>query len=397
MFKPFAVTPPHLLALAGALALGAGALAQLEPGDRVIPPVDSASNYEVSNITVDVAGKTAEEARLGAWRIAQRRGWQLLWASTRGGGQAPQLSDSALDAMVAGIVVQDEQAGSNRYVAKLGVLFDRGRAGQVLGVSDGPVQRSAPLLVVPVMWSGGAPVSFEERNPWQAAWARYRAGGSGVDYVRTSGAGADPLLLNWGQAQRRGRIWWRTLLDQYGAADVLVPQVRIERLWPGGPVVAHFTARYGPDGTVLGRFTLRVTNSDGMSALMDEGVKRIDRLYADALALGMLRPDPTLFLNKAVEQPVEEDVTEEQETVAEPGTLPITIQADTPDAASVDAIAAAVARAPGVASSSVESRAVGATSIIRVSFRGDFAGLRSALSGAGLRVVEQGGTLRVSR
>src|SRR3712207_8058844 len=45
----------------------------------------------------------------------------------------------------------------------LGVLFDRARTGQLLGVS-GQVQRSAPMLVVPVMLTGSSYQTFESRT-----------------------------------------------------------------------------------------------------------------------------------------------------------------------------------------------------------------------------------------
>ena len=86
-------------------------------------------------------------------------------------------------------------------------------------------------------------------------WAEDRAGTSGVDYVRPVGAGGDSLLLTAGQPSRRSRAWWRNVLDQFGASDVIIPVARLERQWPGGPVRGTFTARYGPDNT--GRMTPR--------------------------------------------------------------------------------------------------------------------------------------------
>src|SRR3546814_1523906 len=55
---------------------------------------------------------------------------------------------------------------------------------------------------------------FEQRSAWQRAWAEYNTGQSAIDYVRTAGTGADTLLLNPGQIGRRGRVWWRVILDQ---------------------------------------------------------------------------------------------------------------------------------------------------------------------------------------
>lgn len=398
--------PVPLAFTLGLAGLGAAVFAQIEGGDRGVAPIDSSSDFEVSGIQVDVAAKTADAARYGGWREAQRRGWRLLWNNVHG-GPAPGLSDSALDSIVAGIVVDREQVAPNRYIATLGVLFDRVRAGQILGVSGSAV-RSAPLLVIPVQWSGGAPQSFETRTEWQKAWARFRTAGSSIDYVRPSGTGADPLLLNYGQTGRPGRRWWRMLLDQYGAADVLVPQVRLERLWPGGPVIGHFSARFGPDNRPLSNFVLRVGSSAGIPKMMDEGVRRMDQMFSQALTDGRLRPDSSLV----IEQPVDPDeVTSEDvpgldvaETLepgeaglANGGSLTVSIQYETPDVASVGSTEAAVRGIAGVRAASTASLALGGISIMRVTYAGDVAALKGALSARGFRVQEGGGALRISR
>src|SRR5437764_3092899 len=102
------------------------------------------------------------------------------------------------------------------------------------------------------------------------------------------------------------------LLDQYGAADVLVAEVQLQRLWPGGPAIGTFTARHGPDNEMLGRIVLRVENSAAIPHLLDEGVRRLDMIYAAALAGGQLRPDPTLIMPEAppVEATPEEPTAE---------------------------------------------------------------------------------------
>ena len=46
-----------------------------------------------------------------------------------------------LDQIVSSINVEHEQIGPNRYIANLGILFDRARAAQFLGVEGGEVQR----------------------------------------------------------------------------------------------------------------------------------------------------------------------------------------------------------------------------------------------------------------
>jgi hypothetical protein len=201
--------PPALRRAAGAAALalglvgGAYGLYAQVAGERGIAPTAASADIEVKGLRVDVHGKSAEEARSNGWREAQRQAWTKL------GG--PKLSDSQLDGLVSAIVIEREQLGPRRYIATLGVIFDRQRASAYLG---GPAQasRSAPLLLIPVMESAGAYITFEQRNPWQRAWAEFNPGTSRIDYVRLSGAGGDSLLVNFGQTTRRSRAWWRTML-----------------------------------------------------------------------------------------------------------------------------------------------------------------------------------------
>ncbi|WP_076069745.1 hypothetical protein [Sphingomonas montana] len=391
------LTPSRILiALSGAAALVAGGMAvsQIEPGDRGVAPIDSTSSYEIGGVTVDVSGKDADAARTGGWREAQRKGWRMLYARVHNVpfAAAPRLPDSTLDSIVAGIVVEDEQISARRYIGRLGVLFDRGRAGALLGVG-GQVRRSAPMLTIPVMWSGGAAQSFELRTQWQQAWARFRTGGSLIDYVRPVGTGADPLLMNMAQARRPGRAWWRMLLDQYGASDVLVPEVSIKRSYPGGPVLATFTARHGPDGTVIERFVLRAETSAAIPRLLDEGVRRIDMAYADALRSGGLYPDAMLVEDPVPIDPLDLAGADPDAAVVAPGDVAsssFSLDVDTPDAAALARAEQAIRAIPGVRSLSTPSLALGGVSVIRVLFQGDAAALSIALRARGIRAEETG-------
>jgi hypothetical protein len=153
---------------------------------------------------------------------------------------------------------------------------------------------------------------FEQTTFWQRSWAKYRTSESTIDYVRPSGAGGESLLLNAGQIDRRSRNWWRTILEQFGAADVIIPIARIERQWPGGPVIGRFSARYGPDNKFLGAFTLRASSSKGIPAMMDQAVVRMDQLFQSALAGGQLRADSSLVLEQEVIDEEELDTPEEE-------------------------------------------------------------------------------------
>ncbi len=399
------VSSRFTLAAAVALLATAGfALAQAEKGaaagaDTGRAAGDGSGSFEVGGVAVDVRGKDAESARLGGWRLAQRRAWGML--AQRLAGEASSLPDATLDAMVTGIIVEREQIGPNRYVARLGVLFDRGKAAAILGVA-GQMTRSPPMLLVPVQLSGGAHRVFEGDSAFAQGWGRLRTGNSAIDYVRPSGAGPDRLLMNAGQIARRGRGWWRTIIDQYGAADVLVPTVELRRSYPGGPIVGVFTAGHGPDNRRIAQFVLRVNDGNALDALIDAGIQRIDKAYQDALRAGILRTDTLL----ATEPPRPEAPVEESgdKGLMDSGDTPpvttgaaFTIQFDTPNVGAVSSGESALMAVPGVSSASTTSLALGGVSLMRVTYTGSQAGLRAALEARGWQVQEGSGVLRIRR
>jgi hypothetical protein len=399
------------------LLLGSAALvhAQIEGPKRGIPPIASTGDFEVVDIKVNTTGKNAEEARRAGWQEAQRKAWSQLWARTHGGAGA-QLADGTLDGIVSAVIVQEEQIGPRRYVATLGVSFDRARAGQLLGIK-GIGKKSAPLLVIPVMISGGAPIVFERQTPWQNAWAKFRTADSRIDYVRPYGGGSESLLLNAGQLDRRSRTWWRVILDQFGAADVLYPIVRLERQWPGGPIVGKFSARYGPENRYLGSFTLRAEDAKGIPAMMNEAVVKMDQLFQQAFLAGRLRAEAALLLEEIDEEDLEELEAEAEAAIdaaadpldrimdslpgdpAQPKTggdtptappapaqtVTISVSVSTPTPEALDRAEASIRGIPGVRSVVTSSMALGGTSVMRVTYQGDADALRSALSARGIR------------
>ena len=381
-----------IAALAALLSLAAGGVlyAQMEAGERGILPLDSSGTLEIDGIHVDVGGRDAQSARFAGWRIAQREGFKRLWAKSHNLplSRAPSLSDSTLDQIVSSIIVQREQIGPNRYIADLGVLFDRARAGQLLGI-PGVRERSQPMLLIPITITAGTVTSLELRNPWQRAWAQFRTAQSPIDYVRVSGLGVDPLLINAAQAARPGRGWWRNILDLYGAADILVAEVMIHRLYPGGPARARFIGRHGPDGEIIGGFDLSAPSSAAIPRMMDEGARRMDELFATAFAAGRLQRDPTLNIPEPPPPPPEE-VPEEQRAPTN-----YQVQVVAPNAVTYNSALAHLRAVPGVTMVQQVNIALGDVSNFFVAYRGDLNSLRSVLVSRGWGVDIVGSQLRM--
>lgn len=387
-------------------------------GDRGIAPTASSSDIEVRNIKVDERGDNAEDARDNAWRDAQRQAWKRV--------NGPPISDGQLSSLVSAIVIQRERIGPRRYIGTLGVIFDRQRAGRYLGRGS-RARASAPMLLIPVTASAGTYTAFEERNPWQQAWADFNPGTSRIDYVRPSGAGGDSLLLNFGQTGRRSRAWWRSTLDQYAAADALVAIARVEHLYPGGPITGTFTARFGPNNTVLESFTMEAETADGLPDMLGEAVAQMDGIFEEALTGGKLQPDPTLTISSGSADPAIARLVEigrairareaaarraasgeesgsdtaaqqtDTPSVAAAAPSSYTVQFATPDVATFDAALSSVRAAPGIGGVSVTSTAMGGTSVMSVRFTGSIDELAAALRARGFTVVQGAQALAISR
>ena len=369
--------------------------AQLENGERGIAPIDSSGTLEITGIRVDVSAKDAQTARYAGWRIAQRQGFKALWAKTHNLplSQAPTVPDSTLDGLVSSIVVEREQIGPNRYIATLGILFDRARSAELLGVG-GEIRRSAPMILIPVFLTAGTDTSVELRNPWQRAWAEFRTSQSPIDYVRVTGTGVDPLLVNAAQVDRPGRGWWRNIVDLYGVADILVAEVQFQRLYPGGPAFARFIGFHGPDREPIGSFTISGPAGVSSLAIMRAGVQRMDAMFANAHANGMLVRDPSLDI--PLPPPPPEEIVEEAPAPTQARTWTYQIQIVSPDVNIYNFAMAHLRTTSGVQQVVPVAINPAGVSYVNVTYNGDLSVLRALLASRGWNVEQNGYVLRMS-
>ena len=367
----------------------------------VVAQNSGGSAYSIGGIDVDVVGPTAEAARMAAFRIAQRKAWPQLWSRLTGMsvGAAPRLTDAQLDGMVSGIESQGEHFSQTRYIARLGVVFDRSRASGYLGAT-GAELHSPPMLLLPVLNDGGAAKIYQGKTPWLAAWIRFRETVTPLDYVLASGSASDNILLTAWQINRPDRSSWRNILTRFDAVQVLAAEARLTRSFPGGPIVGLFTARQGPDAGELGRFTMIAATPEGLDAMFDAAVRQIDELYVIALRAGRLQSEPDLALELApllgsgpyIGAPIAAASDEGADIAA---SLEAAIA--TPDSATASAIEAELRGTSGVKSVTTTSLSLGGTSRVLINYDVSRDSLAYALDGRGLRLITQNGQLVLRR
>ena len=249
------------------------------------------------------------------------------------------------------------------------------------------------MLLIPVLVTAGTDTTVELRNPWQRAWAEFRTSQSPIDYVRVSGQGIDPLLVNGAQVDRPGRGWWRNLIDLYGAADILVAEVRIQRLYPGGPALARFIGYHGPDKEPVATFTITAPAGASTLQIMRLGVQRMDGLFANALAEGRLVRDRTLDIPEPPPPPVVEEAPAPVQTAS----WTYQVQIVSPDVNIYNFAMAHLRTSPGVDQVVPVSINPGGVSYVNVTYSGgNISNLRLALGSRGWNVEQNGYILRMS-
>jgi hypothetical protein len=173
----------------------------------------------------------------------------------------------------------------------------------------------------------------------------------------------------------------------YGANDILVAEVQLQRLYPGGPARGRFIARHGPDNEIVGGFTLTAANGDAIPAMLAEGAQRIDQLYAQALAAGRLTRDSSLNLPPP---PVLPALPTQSAAVNQFNSFQIQVTGNNVNF--YNFAMAHLRTLPGVQSATPQQINPGGTSYVLVQYQGDISQLAAALSARGW-IVDFAGTV----
>ncbi|MGL6043007.1 MAG: hypothetical protein ACRC1J_03710, partial [Sandaracinobacteroides sp.] len=176
---------------------------------------------------------------------------------------------------------------------------------------------------------------------------------------------------------------WRALIDRYQVADVLIPELILDRQWAGGPVSGLLIVRFGTTGREIGR--VRLVNRGGdVDGLADTAVREADKLYVAALRAGNLLPDPNLI---EPDVPVT-DLEDTGPAFAQGGDFGggRSFRVATPDDATLRAIQTAIGSVPGVSGVRLQSLVLGGESVLEIVSSLSAEEFRYALDARGLRL-----------
>lgn len=206
--------------------------------------------YTVRGVPVDATADSPSAAREQAIVDGRRQAFERLLARLVPSTVVPSVAipaDGALADLGLGFEVEEERTSAVRYVGRMTFAFDPDRVRSLLmarGVRFAET-RSLPVLVIPVLDSGGGPLLWEESNPFRAAWANTVIDPGLVPFVVPYGDIADVRDLTTAQAvlgdpQALGRI-----AERYGARDAVVVEAKPR----AGGAVEVSVQRIGPTGS----------------------------------------------------------------------------------------------------------------------------------------------------
>jgi Uncharacterized protein conserved in bacteria (DUF2066) len=244
-----------------------------------------ADQFSVEGIEVDVVGPTAEDAKVGAFREAAKRGWKRLWdrlADPGRKGGAGGLSDSDVRNVVTSIEISRERMSGKRYIATFRIFYDPSAVRRALsragaGFGGGT---SKTMLLLPLLVDGGASSVYEPGNIWSTAWAKYPLLRSRVEYVRADGSLADAVLLNATEARLRDPDRLRQLTLRYRSDGVLVARAYVSRTYPTGPVSVNFSGYTMFREAPISVFSLASNTDRDLPMLFEEAIRRLDVAFA---------------------------------------------------------------------------------------------------------------------
>jgi hypothetical protein len=157
----------------------------------------------------------------------------------------PEILPNEIAQLVGDFTVDEERTSDVRYLATLTFRFNAESVRQFLGQRDVPFAqaRGAPILVLPVMGTGGGAELWRDPNPWRDTWNARRLDGELIPIVLPLGDLDDLGAIDARRAVNGDRDGLETMMQRYGVEQVLVAQLRLIGDPAAGWATAEVVAR----------------------------------------------------------------------------------------------------------------------------------------------------------
>jgi hypothetical protein len=215
--------------------------------------------FTVSGVAVDKTAQSAAAARADAIAEGQRVALQLLIKRLSAKPASDRIAATVTAARAAELVrdfdIAEEKSSGVRYIAKLNVRFKPDAVRAMLRAEGAPFAETAsrPLVVVPVYESGGAPILWDDANPWRDAWNAKLPRDGLVPMILPAGDPSDMGTVKAEQARDGDSVKLRALAAKYNAGGTLVAMAKVDSSGEVQVTSARLSTTGAPQ-TVVERF-----------------------------------------------------------------------------------------------------------------------------------------------
>lgn len=192
-----------------------------------------------SQVSVDVTGKDAADARQQAMDKGQSDALMELLAKLTPPGQAQDiiatLDSKKIAALVRGTEVVDEKITNDRYRAKLLVSFDADEVSALIGkftAADSKeeiVATTGAFLIIPSYEEDGKTVLWEDDNPWRSSWKMLGLEITSGDMIVPFGDNNDAAIVDIKTLGSANYSALSPLAIRYGITDIVILQAKYTR------------------------------------------------------------------------------------------------------------------------------------------------------------------------
>lgn len=188
--------------------------------------LSAADVFTVEDVAVDATAENAAAAREKAIAIGQQAALARLLERLVPRDQRaalPHPSSAEVGDLVRDFAVDDEKTSAVRYLAHLSVRFRADAIRSLLRSGNVPFAEtmSKPIVVLPVLKSGGEAQLWERMTPWREAWVNVDRDGL-VPFVIPVGDLDDVVAINAARALAGDREGLAAVAWRYKAGDVIV-------------------------------------------------------------------------------------------------------------------------------------------------------------------------------
>jgi hypothetical protein len=230
-------------------------LGALAPASPAWPVETRREVFTVTDVAVDTTAATAAAAREQAIATGERLAFARLLARLtlkRDASLYPKVDSAALADLTEGFEVQEEKNSPVRYIAKLTYRFKQHAIEPLLRNAGVPFAEtpSKPVLVLPLLRSGGNLALWEDPNPWRGAWANLPAADGLVPFIAPIGDLKDSADISADGAAKGDADKIAAIAARYGAGSALVATATLRTKDDGSPSTVDLAmSRFGTEGT----------------------------------------------------------------------------------------------------------------------------------------------------